>query len=47
MLQTVGNLGEAVGFYERAGFTAAFRFDESGITLLKVAETPRISRSRR
>jgi predicted enzyme related to lactoylglutathione lyase len=37
----VGNLGEAVGFYERAGFPVAFRLDEAGIALLKVGkETP-------
>ncbi|MGW7262439.1 VOC family protein [Streptomyces sp. NPDC054842] len=37
----VGSLGEAVGFYERAGFPVAFRLDEAGIALLKVGkETP-------
>ncbi|MEU6279062.1 VOC family protein [Streptomyces sp. NPDC047028] len=39
----VGSLAEAVGFYERAGFTVGFRFDEAGIALLKVGgETPGI-----
>ncbi|MDT9700021.1 VOC family protein [Streptomyces sp. P17] len=43
MLLPVGDLGEAVGFYEHAGFTVAFRFDEAGIALLKVGgETPGI-----
>ncbi|MGQ4364341.1 VOC family protein [Streptomyces sp. SAS_272] len=43
VLLPVGDLGEAVGFYERAGFTVAFRFDEGGIALLKVGgETPGI-----
>ncbi|MET8448395.1 VOC family protein [Streptomyces sp. NPDC005209] len=43
VLLPVGDLGEAVAFYERAGFTAAFRFDEGGIALLKVGgETPGI-----
>ncbi|MFI2430491.1 VOC family protein [Streptomyces sp. NPDC018693] len=43
VLLPVGELGEAVGFYERAGFTTAFRLDEAGIALLKVgAETPGI-----
>jgi len=42
-LLPVGDLGEAVGFYERAGFAVGFRFDEAGIALLKVgAETPGI-----
>jgi predicted enzyme related to lactoylglutathione lyase len=37
----VGDLGEAVEFYERAGFAVGFRFDEGGIALLKVGgETP-------
>ncbi|MFD4572321.1 VOC family protein [Streptomyces sp. NPDC058417] len=37
----VGDLTEAVRFYEEAGFAVAFRFDEAGIALLKVgAETP-------
>lgn len=41
VLLPVGNLGEAVGFYERAGFAVGFRFDEGGIALLKVGgETP-------
>ncbi|MFF6984914.1 VOC family protein [Streptomyces sp. NPDC010273] len=41
VLLPVGNLGEAVGFYERAGFTVGFRLDEAGIALLKVGgETP-------
>ncbi|MFE5404091.1 VOC family protein [Streptomyces sp. NPDC056580] len=39
----VGDLGEAVDFYERAGFTVGFRLDEAGIALLKVGgETPGI-----
>ncbi|MEU6535116.1 VOC family protein [Streptomyces sp. NPDC047000] len=41
VLLPVGDLGEAVGFYERAGFTVRFRFDEAGIALLGVGgETP-------
>ena len=41
VLLPVGDLGEAVGFYERIGFGVAFRFDEAGIALLKVGgETP-------
>ncbi|MEU6286402.1 VOC family protein [Streptomyces sp. NPDC005047] len=41
VLLPVGNLGEAVDFYERAGFTVAYRLDEAGIALLKVGgETP-------
>ncbi|MGW0870245.1 VOC family protein [Streptomyces sp. NPDC002740] len=41
LLLPVGDLGEAVGFYERAGFTVGLRFDEAGIALLKVGgETP-------
>ncbi|WP_250403975.1 VOC family protein [Streptomyces cellostaticus] len=32
----VGDLGEAVDFYQRAGFTVGFRLDEAGIALLKV-----------
>ena len=41
VLLPVGALGEAVGFYERAGFTVGFRLDEAGIALLKVGgETP-------
>ncbi|MFE7229621.1 VOC family protein [Streptomyces sp. NPDC002405] len=43
VLLPVGNLGEAVRFYERAGFAMAFRLDEAGIALLKVGgETPGI-----
>ncbi|MEV5004539.1 VOC family protein [Streptomyces sp. NPDC056159] len=43
VLLPVGNLGEAVGFYERAGFAVAFRLDEADIALLKVGgETPGI-----
>ncbi|KUO11978.1 VOC family protein [Streptomyces sp. DSM 15324] len=43
VLLPVGDIGEAVRFYERAGFAVAFRFDEGGIALLKVgAETPGI-----
>ncbi|GGW30599.1 hypothetical protein GCM10010503_02740 [Streptomyces lucensis JCM 4490] len=43
VLLPVGDLAEAVGFYERAGFTVGFRFDEAGIALLKVGgETPGI-----
>jgi predicted enzyme related to lactoylglutathione lyase len=43
VLLPVGDLGEAVGFYERAGFGVEFRFDEGGIALLKVGkETPGI-----
>ncbi|MER6954924.1 MULTISPECIES: VOC family protein [unclassified Streptomyces] len=43
VLLPVGDLGEAVGFYERAGFAVAFRLDEAGIVLLKVGgETPGI-----
>ena len=43
VLLPVGDLGAAVGFYERAGFAVGFRFDEAGIALLKVgAETPGI-----
>ncbi|GHH86352.1 VOC family protein [Streptomyces capitiformicae] len=41
VLLPVGDLGEAVGFYERAGFEVAFRLDEAEIALLKVGkETP-------
>ncbi|MFE2580756.1 VOC family protein [Streptomyces sp. NPDC059378] len=41
VLLPVGDLGEAVGFYERAGLPAAFRLDDAGIALLKVGkETP-------
>ncbi|MEU3734001.1 VOC family protein [Streptomyces sp. NPDC033538] len=43
VLLPVGDLGEAVGFYERAGFPVAFRLDEAGIALLKAGgETPGI-----
>ncbi|MFI5677974.1 VOC family protein [Streptomyces cellulosae] len=43
ILLPVGDLAEAVRFYERAGLTVGFRFDEGGIALLKVgAETPGI-----
>ncbi|MDQ0992625.1 VOC family protein [Streptomyces sp. V3I7] len=39
----VGDLGEAVVFYERAGFEVGFRFDEGGLALLRVGgETPGI-----
>ncbi|MFJ8634361.1 VOC family protein [Streptomyces sp. NPDC093568] len=41
VLLPVGDLAEAVGFYERAGFAVGFRLDEAGIALLKVGgETP-------
>ncbi|MEU6401638.1 VOC family protein [Streptomyces sp. NPDC046985] len=41
VLLPVGDLGEAVEFYSRAGFAVAFRLDEAGIALLKVGgETP-------
>ncbi|MEV6511899.1 VOC family protein [Streptomyces sp. NPDC051642] len=41
LLLPVGDLGEAVPFYERAGFTVGFRLDEAGIAILKVGgETP-------
>ncbi len=41
VLFPVGDLAEAVDFYERAGFPIAFRIDELGIAMLKVgAETP-------
>ncbi|MFE5026840.1 MULTISPECIES: VOC family protein [unclassified Streptomyces] len=37
----VGDLGEAVSFYERAGFHVKFRLDEAGIALLEAGkETP-------
>ncbi|GHC50057.1 VOC family protein [Streptomyces flavofungini] len=37
----VGDLDEAVGFYERAGFPLTYRLDEAGLAILKVgAETP-------
>ncbi|MEV6119089.1 VOC family protein [Streptomyces sp. NPDC052077] len=43
VLLPVGDLGEAVGFYQRAGFPVAFRLDEAGIALLRVGgETPGI-----
>jgi predicted enzyme related to lactoylglutathione lyase len=43
VLLPVGDLDEAVGFYECAGFTVGFRLDEAGIALLKVGgETPGI-----
>ncbi|MEU3829901.1 VOC family protein [Streptomyces sp. SID486] len=43
VLLPVGDLGEAVAFYRRAGFTVGFRFDEAGIAQLKVGgETPGI-----
>ncbi|MFI8190627.1 VOC family protein [Streptomyces sp. NPDC085946] len=43
VLLPVGDLGEAVAFYERAGFPLGFRLDEAGIALLKAgAETPGI-----
>ncbi|WP_320778171.1 VOC family protein [Streptomyces sp. CRN 30] len=43
VLLPVGDLAEAVGFYERAGFDVGFRLDEAGIALLKVGgETPGI-----
>ncbi|MEV7343244.1 VOC family protein [Streptomyces sp. NPDC093544] len=41
VLLPVGNLDEAVSFYEQAGFPVAFRLDEAGIAMLKVGkETP-------
>ncbi|QDQ13321.1 VOC family protein [Streptomyces spectabilis] len=40
-LLPVGDLDEAVGFYERAGFPVAYRLDEAGLAILKVGpETP-------
>ncbi|MFD9001390.1 VOC family protein [Streptomyces sp. NPDC059582] len=43
VLLPVGDIGEAVGFYERAGFAVGFRFDEAGIAQMKVGgETPGI-----
>ncbi|GGN24622.1 VOC family protein [Streptomyces fuscichromogenes] len=43
VVMPVGRLADAVAFYERAGFTVGFRFDEGGIALLKVGgETPGI-----
>ncbi|MFG2310666.1 VOC family protein [Streptomyces sp. NPDC048566] len=38
VLLPVGNIGEAVDFYGRAGFPLAFRLDEAGIALLKIGE---------
>ncbi|MEH0530719.1 VOC family protein [Streptomyces stelliscabiei] len=41
LLLPVGDLGQAVSFYERAGFDVGFRLDEAGIAGLKVGkETP-------
>jgi predicted enzyme related to lactoylglutathione lyase len=41
VLLPVGDLGEAVAWYERAGFPVGFRLDEAGIAVLKVGkETP-------
>ncbi|RFC72702.1 VOC family protein [Streptomyces sp. AcE210] len=41
VLFPVGDLGEAVSFYERAGFHVKFRLDEAGIALLEAGkETP-------
>ncbi|WP_338896442.1 VOC family protein [Streptomyces sp. TG1A-60] len=41
VLLPVGDLGDAVSFYERAGFAVAFRLDEAGIAVLTVGkETP-------
>lgn len=43
VLLPVGDLGEAVAFYGRMGFTVGFRLDEAGIALLRVGgETPGI-----
>ncbi|MEV0176729.1 VOC family protein [Streptomyces sp. NPDC050803] len=43
VLLPVGQLGEALEFYGRAGFAVGFRLDEAGIALLKVGgETPGI-----
>lgn len=43
VLLPVGDLGQAVEFYERAGFPVAFRLDDVGLALLKVGgETPGI-----
>ncbi|MDF3298277.1 VOC family protein [Streptomyces tropicalis] len=43
VLLPVGDLGEAVAFYGRAGFAVGFRMDEAGIAQLKVGgETPGI-----
>ncbi|MEU3980383.1 VOC family protein [Streptomyces sp. NPDC026672] len=38
VLVPVGELAEAVEFYERAGFAVGFRLDEAGIALLKVGD---------
>ncbi|MCX4643625.1 MULTISPECIES: VOC family protein [unclassified Streptomyces] len=41
VLFPVGDLGEAVSFYERAGFRVKFCLDEAGIALLEAGkETP-------
>ncbi|MBV1935404.1 VOC family protein [Streptomyces sp. BV286] len=41
VLFPVGDLDEAVDFYQRAGFALGFRLDEAGIAILKVGkETP-------
>ncbi|MFI1357090.1 VOC family protein [Streptomyces sp. NPDC020898] len=41
VLLPVGDLAEAVDFYERAGFSVAARLDEAGIAVLRVGgETP-------
>ncbi|WP_190134877.1 VOC family protein [Streptomyces longispororuber] len=41
MLLPVGDLDEAVDFYERAGFPVAYRLDEAGLAILRVGgETP-------
>ncbi len=41
VLLPVGDLGEAVEFYERAGFGVVSRLDEAGIAVLRVgAEAP-------
>ncbi|MGW5866074.1 VOC family protein [Streptomyces sp. NPDC055239] len=43
VLFPVGDLAEAVSFYERAGFPVAHRIDEIGLAILKVGkETPGI-----
>ncbi|MGW6736176.1 VOC family protein [Streptomyces sp. NPDC055013] len=43
VLLPVGDLAEALAFYERAGFAVGFRLDEAGIAGLKVGgETPGI-----
>ncbi|CAM5419704.1 hypothetical protein SVIOM342S_07026 [Streptomyces violaceorubidus] len=41
VLLPVGDLGEAVGFYERAGFPYAYRLDEAGIALRRRASRRR------